>query len=140
MTSGDEQKGAGGPVRWVRRPAIAGLAAVLAIAVPLAIAAPGDPDAGFGTNGFVKLPAGDRYQAVDAPLVQSSGRIIFAGLLKNASDRVFLEAVNPNGTIDTTFGIAGEVHTNSIAAQRQAATALAPDGKILVAGASSNGG
>ena len=114
--------------------------AALAAAVPLAIADPGDPDDGFGTAGFVKLPAGDRYQAVDAPMVQANGRIVFAGLLKNASDRVFLHAVTQTGADDTTFGTAGEVHTNSVAPQRKAATALAPDGKILVAGGSNSNG
>ncbi len=121
------------------RSALAGLVAVL-VAVPLALAAPGDPDPGFGTGGVVKLAAGDRYQAVDAPLVQSPTRTIFAGLLKNSSDRVFLSAVTQTGATDTSFGSGGEVHTNSIAPQRKAATALAPDGKILVAGGSNSDG
>ena len=49
-------------------------------------------------------------------------------------------AVTQTGADDTTFGVAGEVHTNSVAPQRKAATALAPDGKILVAGGSNSNG
>ena len=140
MASGGISGRAGRPARRGSRTALAVLVAALAAAVPLAIADPGDPDDGFGTAGFVKLPAGDRYQAVDAPMVQANGRIVFAGLLKNASDRVFLHAVTQTGADDTTFGVAGEVHTNSVAPQRKAATALAPDGKILVAGGSNSNG
>ena len=140
MASGGISGRVGRPARRGSRTALAVLVAALAAAVPLAIADPGDPDDGFGTAGFVKLPSGDRYQAVDAPMVQANGRIVFAGLLKNASDRVFLHAVTQTGADDTTFGTAGEVHTNSVAPQRKAATALAPDGKILVAGGSNSNG
>ena len=79
--------------RWVA----VGCASLLAIAVPLAAAEPGDLDPGFGTDGLVALPSGDRYDAVDAPLVQTGGRVVFAGLLRNASDRVFLEGVTAAG-------------------------------------------
>jgi len=119
---------------------IAGLVASLAIVVPLATADPGDLDSGFGTDGFVTLPSGERYSAVDAPMVQPSGRIVFAGLLKNASDRVFLSAATQTGATDTTFGSGGEVHTNTVAPGRKAATAMAADGKILVAGGSDSNG
>ena len=113
--------------------------AVLVI-VPLALANAGELDASFGDGGLVELPAGDRYAAVDAPLVQPSGRIVAAGLLKNASDRVFLYAVTPDGVVDPTFGTGGEIHTNSVAPGRMAATALAPGGDILVAGGSNSNG
>src|SRR5687767_13329819 len=117
-----------------------GLAFVMAAALGLpssAVAAPGDLDPSFGSGGLTSLPSGDRYQAEDTPLRQAGGRIVIAGLLRNASDRLFLEGIRDDGTIDSTFGTSGEVHTNTIAAARRAATGLLPDGRIVVAGASS---
>ena len=46
-----------------RRSAIAGLVAALVV-VPIALAAPGDLDQGFGTGGIVKLPSGDKLPRV----------------------------------------------------------------------------
>ena len=128
-------RGGGASERKARRWAAVGCASLLAVAVtvPLAAAEVGDLDPGFGADGLVALPSGDRYDAMDAPLVQTSGRVVFAGLLRNASGRVFLEGVTAAGTSDPTFGVGGELHTNSLAPHRTAATALAPDGKVVVA-------
>src|SRR5687767_9248932 len=81
---------------------LAVIAAAIAIA-PFAAATPGDPDPEFGTDGFYKFPAGDRYHSVDAPIVQESGRIVVAGLLRNQSEKIFLAGLTPNGAPDTSF-------------------------------------
>ncbi len=114
--------------------------AILLSLAPLAAAKPGDPDTSFGSGGFVKLAAGDRWYSVGAPLTQAGGRTVFAGLLKSQADKLFLAAVKQDGSTDTTFGSAGETQTGVLAIQRKAATALAPDGKILVAGGSATAG
>ena len=122
---------------------LARIAAAAACAAGLLVspasAAPGDLDPSFGSGGLVVLPSGDRYQAEDAPLVASDGSVIAAGLLRNASDRVFLTRLGENGAVDTSYG-GGSLHTNVIAAGRQAATARTPDGKTLVAGAGESAG
>ena len=127
--------------KGLRLAVLAGVVALLA-AAPLALAdpEPGELDKSFADDGIFRLAAGDRYEAVGSPLVQPSGRIVFAGLLKNSSDRVFLGATTTAGAIDTGFGDAGEVHTNSVAPQRMAATAMTTDGRIFVAGGSNSDG
>ena len=80
-------------------------------------------DQSFGQGGLTTLPGADRFEAQDAPLVGAGGRITVAGLLRNASDRVFLARLESNGSVDASFG-GGDLHTNVIAAGRRAATAL----------------
>ncbi len=135
MGSGGRSKGAEQSAQWRRRgPAFAALAAAFAIAVPLATAQPGDLDTGFGTNGVYQLPANESYQSVGAPLVQPSGRIIFAGLYTSASGQILLHAATPNGALDPSFGSNGKVKTDPKAVEGRAAIAMAPDGSIYVAG------
>src|SRR5215208_4890377 len=114
------------------------LLAALTLAAPAA-AAPGDLDPGFGAGGVTSLPGAERYEAQDEPLVSSNGRITVAGLLRNASDRVFLTRLEAGGTIDASFG-GGDLHTTVIAAGRRAATAMTGDGRTLVAGAGEKAG
>ena len=124
------------PLRAVA--ALVVLLAALVLAAP-APAAPGDLDPAFGSGGVTSLPGADRYEAQDAPLVASTGRITVAGLLRNASDRVFLTRLEAGGTIDASFG-GGDLHTNVIAAGRRAATAITADGRVLAAGAGESAG
>ena len=112
--------------------------AALALVAP-AGAAPGDLDSSFGAQGLTSLAGADRYEAQDAPLVAPSGRISVAGLLRNASDRVFLTRLEANGSVDASFG-GGDLHTGVIAAGRRAATALTADGRVVVAGAGEKAG
>jgi uncharacterized delta-60 repeat protein len=88
----------------------------------------------FGSGGIVLLPSQGRYHAQDAPAVLPDGRIVVAGLLRNSSDRAFLARLSRAGDVDTGFG-GGWVHTNVIASDRQAATAVTSEEKIVVAGA-----
>ena len=104
-----------------------------------ATAGPSDLDPSFGSGGLVAFPAGERYDAQGAPLLQS-GKILAAGLLRNSSDRVFVDRLTAAGAVDPTFGEAGEVHTNSVAPDRRSATTLQPDGKLVVVAGSNKDG
>src|SRR5688572_1235824 len=55
-----------------------------------------------------------------------------------SSDARVLARFNSNGTLDTTFGIAGDGQV--LVPERSSAVALAPGGKIVVAGGPPNGG
>jgi len=81
------------------------LVLVAALLVPAALvthagpaAADGTPTAGFGTNGVVSLTPNDGGQVVTMP----DGRLVVLG------DGV-IQRLNPNGTVDTTFGTNGRV-------------------------------
>jgi uncharacterized delta-60 repeat protein len=119
---------------------LSSLLAAAALIAPTGHADPGFLDPSFGQNGIVTLPGGDRYDAQDSPLTQQSGRIVVAGLLRNSSDRVFLEGLTKNGAVDSAFGSGGEVHSGVVAPARRAATGLLPDGRIVIAGGSERDG
>ena len=116
-----------------------GMATAVLLA-PTASAGPADLDPSFGDGGLAVLAGGDRYDAQFAPLLTSGGGMVAAGLLRNSSDRVFLNRLTAAGATDTAFGDAGEVHSNSVAPFRSAPTAQAPDGKLVVVAGSSKDG
>ena len=71
--------------------------------------------------------------------VGADGRIVIAGLLKNASDRVFLNGLTAAGANDNAFGTAGTVQTSTKATERRAVTARRADGRLVVGGRSDSG-
>jgi uncharacterized delta-60 repeat protein len=101
-----------------------------------ALAAPGDPDGSFGTDGEAAFDFGADEQAeavvqgtggklylggnIDAfffslyaVVVQSSGRIVVGGETDPSATRslAYLERAKANGTIDPSFGTGGRVET-----------------------------
>ncbi len=113
------------------------LALVVAGPVPAALAAPGDLDTSFDTDGRVTTNLGstDTGRAV---ALQSDGKIVVAG----SSNNLFIVArYNANGSLDTTgFGSPNGYVTTNIPNGADAANAVAlqPDGKIVVAGSHAN--
>ena len=70
-------------------------------------------------------------------LLQSDGKIITVGYPNSeSSDSDFLLArLNPNGSLDTTFGVGGKVRTSFGDLNGGAnGAALQPDGKIVAVG------
>ena len=124
------------------RVALAALIAttMIAVAIPASGATSTPLDPSFGVGGVSVVAGSDRYEAQGAPLVGADGRIVVAGLLKNASDRVFLGGLTRDGAIDQSFGAGGSVHTGTKATGRQAATARLSDGRLLIAGRNSSSG
>lgn len=124
-----------------RRRVIAALtasAALVMVSVP-ATGAETELDPQFGENGVATIANADRHESQGAPLVGANGRIVVGGLVRNASDRIFLGGLTGAGQLDSSFGEAGEVQTNTKATWRRAATAQQPDGRLVVAGRADNG-
>jgi uncharacterized delta-60 repeat protein len=97
----------------------------------------GSPDRSFGIAGKV-ITNFDAFAACDglAIVLQPDGKIILGGY---SSNDIALARYNSNGLLDTTFDTDGKVTTDFGGLGDVAyAVALQPDGKIVVAGTSSN--
>jgi uncharacterized delta-60 repeat protein len=99
----------------------------------------GTPDSSFNGNGTLEYNFGGTYgNAVMALQIQSDGKILAGGRMKIGDIRRYtLARINPNGTLDGTFGTAGKVITlfpNSLSAGIQTLQ-VQPDGKIIAGGA-----
>lgn len=108
-------------------------------------AAAGDLDPSFGVGGKVVTDVpGYTGEAGNDVAVQPDGKIIVAGSAVNStngtSDFVVLR-YNPDGSLDTSFGIDGKVLTDFSNSNDNAnAIALQVDGRIIVAGYASTSG
>jgi uncharacterized delta-60 repeat protein len=98
----------------------------------------GTPDTSFDGDGKIAIQIGggapDRAQAV---ALQGDGKIVVAGVAELAAITNFgVARLNPNGSLDTTFGSGGAVMTDidSTSADEARAVAIQADGKIVVAG------
>src|SRR5215471_8871134 len=99
-------------------------------------AASGDLDSTFGTGGKVSLPLPGSNDSVRGTAIQSDGKIVVAG---SDSNDFTLARYNTNGTLDSSFGSAGEVVTDFSGGADQAfAVAIDSSGKIVVAGSAAN--
>ncbi len=104
-------------------------------ATGVSIAAPGDLDYSFGTNGAVSIRVNDDPMEggnARRVAVQQDGKIVLAG---NVGDAFGMVRYNANGTLDTGFGSGGKV-VSRVGSFRDilAALAIQRDGKILLAG------
>ena len=106
----------------------------------------GNLDATFGTGGKVMTPVspGSDTDQAFALAIDSSGRIIAAGVASaGATGNDFaLVRYTSTGTLDSTFGTGGKVTTPLSAGNgddRAFAVAIQSDGKIVAAGAATNG-
>jgi uncharacterized delta-60 repeat protein len=98
----------------------------------------GTPDTTFGNGGQVTTDFDGFNDDAFSVLIQPDGKIVAVGSAKNPATFYDFAAVRylANGTIDTTFGVAGKVRTDFGHADfDQARSAvLQPDGKIVAAG------
>lgn len=91
----------------------------------------GSPDASFGPGGEaradIKGPGTDNPSVI---VVQPDGKYVVAGTSSGADgDAAALARYNPNGSLDTTFGVGGRVRNAALAGIR--AVALSTGGKLL---------
>ncbi|HEX8251063.1 MAG TPA: delta-60 repeat domain-containing protein, partial [Pyrinomonadaceae bacterium] len=94
----------------------------------------GSLDEQFGTGGIVSTDSGDAQSAAHAVAIQPDGKIVAAGYNRTS---FALARFNVDGTLDATFGTGGIVKTsNALGVNIIHAIALQPDGKIVVAGRS----
>jgi uncharacterized delta-60 repeat protein len=95
----------------------------------------GSLDATFGSGGKLITDFGFSTTC-NAIAVQPDGKIIAAGFARfpNYELDFFLARYNPDGSLDTDFGNAGQVVTAFDGVSEANAMALQPDGKIVLAG------
>ncbi|MGX7666376.1 T9SS type A sorting domain-containing protein [Flavobacterium pedocola] len=107
---------------------------------------PGSLDIGFGNGGKVITNVESYYNRfrsfAQSVAVQSDGKIVVVGVAENRlhTDDFALARYNNNGSLDATFGSDGKVTTSFIGSYSVGQSiAIQGDGKIVVAGYSSNG-
>lgn len=116
-------------------------AVALLVGVPsTAVAAPGSLDPTFGHSGFVVFPH-ETYAVTDIK-IQSNGRILISGDLAGVAGGIggfSVIRLLPNGKSDAAFGAGGLAAAQFGSGLNTAnSIAIAPDGKIVVAGLSTD--
>jgi uncharacterized delta-60 repeat protein len=103
--------------------------------------ADGSLDTSFDGDGKLIVPVGASNDAGRSVTVQPDGKIVVAGASYNGSNQDFsLIRLNADGSLDTTFDGDGKLIMQVGSADDVAASVtVQPDGKIVVAGTSSNG-
>lgn len=108
----------------------------LNLAAVAVYAAPGDLDPTFDGDGRVTTAWGNAPgQSV---VIQADGKLVVAGISRDLSNykfQIWLVRYNTNGAIDTSFGVNGEVRTQTVADVSEGgpvSMALQEDGKIVV--------
>lgn len=103
----------------------------------------GSLDGSFGSGtGKVTTAIGSADDVANGLAIQPDGRIILAGFSHAGKDDFAVVRYNPNGSLDTTFGIAatGKVTTDFSAKDDQAfGVVVQPDGAIVLVGFTDNG-
>lgn len=102
----------------------------------------GSTDFGFGSGGKQISDFFDLGAKANGVAIQPDGRFVVAGTASDNATRPVatdfaVARYNPDGSLDTGFGIGGEssVPFADSATEQANALVLAPDGKIIVAGA-----
>ena len=93
----------------------------------------GTLDASFGNGGTVVIPLVVSNCSLYSVIERPDGKIVLIGFVVDSMTGSCFEVIqlNANGTVDSTFGIGGEVR---IAGGEGRDATLMPDGKIVVAG------
>lgn len=92
----------------------------------------GSVDESFGNNGFAN-PIFKNGSEAKSVLLQPDGKIILSGWSNNFSNFA-MARLDSNGTVDSSFGENGLVVTDIGPNERSTASALQPDGKIILGG------
>jgi uncharacterized delta-60 repeat protein len=103
--------------------------------------ADGDLDTTFGTGGIVTTDLRGYNDWGSSIALQSDGKIVFGSKSSNGTDNDFaVVRYNTDGSIDTTFGTNGKVFTTIGSGDDDGeAVSIQSDGKIVLAGYTSNG-
>jgi uncharacterized delta-60 repeat protein len=121
------------PARARRTAWTSGLALVAALALsPFALAAPGQLDSAFDSDGRVTTDLGGSDDGIVAAAVQSDGKIVVVGISPGGfDDDAVLARYTSTGALDSTFDGDGIC---VVAGLDPRDVAIQPDGKIVVAG------
>ncbi|MEJ7827382.1 MAG: hypothetical protein WKF91_04285 [Segetibacter sp.] len=102
----------------------------------------GSLDQNFGLSGKVTVNVGS-YSIANSLAIQSDGKIVAGGdaFIENNSNYDFaLVRINPDGSLDNTFGTDGKVTTDFGMHEQIHCIALQSDGKIVAAGLGTTSG
>ncbi len=98
----------------------------------------GTLDGAFGSGGEVTTEVGTGDGSINAVALRPDGKIVVAGTSSGESGYGFaLARYQPGGSLDTSFGTNGQVHTDVGTQSRADDLALQADGKIVASGFSS---
>ncbi|MCA9729538.1 MAG: hypothetical protein KC729_17760, partial [Candidatus Eisenbacteria bacterium] len=100
----------------------------------------GEPDVSFGLYGRATFPF-DQPDYATSVALQTDGKIVVAGFTQGSTNNDFmLVRFNSDGSVDGSFGFLGIVVLDFLGGHDYGnAVAIAPDGKIVVAGTVFNG-
>jgi uncharacterized delta-60 repeat protein len=98
----------------------------------------GSLDTGFGSAGTTTVAFGSLANPLGGAARQPDGKIVIAGYTQDGED-VAVARLNINGSLDASFGTAGKATVDFGAATFGNAVALAPNGRIVVAGQKTGG-
>lgn len=128
-----------------RTPSLLACISLLAITIIFSITAQGAPgalDTTFGNGGKVVSPIGKNSgDHSNASALQPDGKIVVAGDSlsddvnnSNEGQSIAISRINPDGSLDDSFGSGGKVIKRFPALSRAYAVIIQPDGKIVVGG------
>jgi uncharacterized delta-60 repeat protein len=105
----------------------------------------GSLDTSFNGTGKLVTDIGGPFEGGSSVILQDDGKIVVAGISQNGNDSDFDFAVlryNADGSLDNSFGVGGKLVTDigSGTSDGGGKVTLQTDGKIVVAGSSSDGG
>jgi uncharacterized delta-60 repeat protein len=133
----------GGSVRAVlvapdRKIVVAGNASISAMMVVTRLMPDGSPDTTFDGDGTATIDFGSTSDIAAGVVRQPDGKLVVAGYTQ-ASEDVAVARLNPNGSLDATFGAGGKATVDFGVATFGNAVARAPNGRIVVAGQRTGG-
>ena len=127
------------PMKWCRVTWLLGCCLLTAGAVGVA---DGVLDTSFhAPDGYVLWDGGSGYDRGRDIALQHDGKIVVVGYMTNGVDNdLFVVRFDSNGVLDINFGVSGAyIYDGGIGDDLGLAIAVQSDGKIVVAGAHSNG-
>jgi uncharacterized delta-60 repeat protein len=98
----------------------------------------GSLDTTFGSGGTTKVAFGSLANPLGGAVRQPDGKIVIAGYTQDG-EAVAVARLNANGSLDATFGAGGKATVDFGVATFGNAVALAPNGRIVVAGQKTGG-
>lgn len=98
----------------------------------------GTPDMTFGAAGTTSIDFGSLADLGNDVVLQPDGKIVVAGYTQ-ADEEVAVARLNPDGSLDATFGAAGKATVDFGVATFGFAAALQANGRIVVAGQRTGG-
>jgi uncharacterized delta-60 repeat protein len=125
-------------VQLDRKIVVAGNSAGLEMMTVTRLLPSGSLDTTFGSGGTTMIDFGTLADITAGAVLQPDGKIVIAGYTQAAED-IAVGRLNPDGSLDATFGSGGKTTIDFGAATFGNAVALQPNGRIVVAGQRTGG-